>query len=58
MKIVARINFEFNGKKYLANEEVKLDNMKQVIKLNELGFIKPLTYEDLVKIEREFNKEG
>lgn len=54
MKIIARINFIFNDKKYLADEEVKLDNIKQVIKLNELGYINPLTYEDLVKIEREF----
>lgn len=56
MKIIAKINFIFNGKKYLAGEEVKLDNIKQVIKLNELGYIKPLTYEELVLIERQLRE--
>lgn len=52
MKIIAKFPFEFNGNKYLKGEEVKVDNFKQVIKLNELGFIEPLSYEELVKIER------
>lgn len=53
MKIIARINFVFNGNKYIAGEEVKVDNIEQVYKLNELGYIKPLTYEQLVLIERK-----
>lgn len=53
MKIIARINFIFNGNKYIKGEEVKVDDIKQVYKLNELGYIKPLTYEDLVLIERQ-----
>jgi len=53
MKIIARINFIFNNKKYIKGEEVKVDDIKQVYKLNELGYIKPLTYEDLVLIERQ-----
>ena len=52
MKIIARINFIFNGTPYLKDEEVKVDNMEQVHKLNELGYIKPLQYEELVNIER------
>lgn len=52
MKIIARINFIFNGTPYLKDEEVKVENIKQVHKLNELGYIKPLQYEELVKIER------
>ena len=52
MKIIAKRHCEFNGVKYLKGEEIKVDNIKQVIKLNELGFIEPLTYEELVKIER------
>lgn len=53
MKIIARINFVFNGNKYIAGEEVKVDNIEQVYKLNELGYIKPLTYEQLVLIEKK-----
>ena len=52
MKIIARINFIFNGTPYLKDEEVKVENIEQVRKLNELGYIKPLQYEELVKMER------
>ncbi len=53
MKIIAKINFTFNGIKYIKGEEVKVKNINQVYKLNELGYINPLTYEDLVLIERQ-----
>lgn len=53
MKIIARINFIFNGDKYIKGEEVKVKNINQVYKLNELGYINPLTYEQLVLIERQ-----
>ena len=52
MKIIARINFIFNDTPYIKGEEVKIENIKQVRKLNELGYIEPLRYEELVKIER------
>ena len=59
MKIIASKNFILNGIKYLKDEEVKVENYLQVVKLNERGFIYPLSYNDLVLIEREFNeKEG
>ena len=57
MKIIAQINFEFNGIKYLKGEEVKIDNIKQVYRLNELGYIKPLNYDELTLIERELKKK-
>lgn len=56
MKIIAKINFILNGKKYIAGEEVKVDKIEQVYKLNELGYIKPLTYEELVLIERQLRE--
>ena len=57
MKVIAKINFIFNGTHYLKDEEVKVDNMEQVHKLNELGYIEPLKYEDLVLLERQLNGE-
>lgn len=54
MKIIANINFIFNGIAYIKGEEVKVDNIEQVRKLNELGYIEPLQYEELVKLERLF----
>ena len=53
MKIIARVNFILNETPYLIGEEVKVENINQVRKLNELGYINPLTYEDLVLIERQ-----
>lgn len=52
-KIIARINFVANNKTYVKGDEVKDLNYRQIVKLNEKGFIEPLTYEDLVLIERE-----
>lgn len=57
MKIIAKINFVFNGKEYLKDEEVEVDNIEQVYKLNEFGYIKPLKYEELIKIKRELKSK-
>lgn len=57
MKIIASKNFVFNGVKYLKDEEVKVETYLQVVRLNERGFIYPLSYEDLVLIEREFKEK-
>jgi len=52
-KIIARIDFDVNDKSYLKGEVVEVETIEQVIKLNALGFIEPLTHKDLVLIERE-----
>ena len=54
IKILANKNFIFNETSYIKGEEVKVDNIKQVRTLNELGYIEPLQYEELVKLERYF----
>lgn len=55
IKILANKNFIFNNTPYIKGEEVKINNIEQVNKLNELGYIEPLTYEELVKLKRELN---
>ena len=57
MKIIAKIDFTANGKGYIKGEEVKNLNYEQIVKLNELGFIEPLEYKDLVLIKRELEKK-
>ena len=58
IKLIANKNFIFNNIPYIKGEEVKVDNIEQVRKLNELGYIEPLQYEELVKLERYYkNKE-
>lgn len=57
-KIIARKNFVANKKQYIKGDELKGLNYKQINKLNELGFIEPLKYEDLVMIKRELENKN
>ena len=57
MKIIAKIDFKANDKEFIAGDEIKDFDYKQIVKLNELGFIEPLSYKDLVLIKRELEKE-
>lgn len=52
-KIIARKDFTLNGKSYIAGDELKNLYIWQIKKLNEIGYIEPLEYKDLVLIERE-----
>lgn len=63
-KMIARIDFTSNIGSFIKGDEIDNLTYEQIIKLNELGFIEPLDYEDLVIIKRElenskeiFNKE-
>lgn len=57
-KIIAKIDFSSNIGNYIKGDEIKNLTYKQIVKLNEKGFIEPLDYKDLVLIERELkNKE-
>ena len=58
MKIIAKIDFTTLSGNYVKGDEIKGLTYEQIVKLNEKGFIEPLTYKDLVLIEREIeNKE-
>ena len=52
-KIIAKVDFTANNEAYIAGDELKNLTYEQIVKLNELGFIEPLTYKDLVLIKRE-----
>ena len=56
-KIVANINFGLNGVYYIKGDEIKIKDINLIRKLNENGFINPLSYEELIKLERELKKE-
>jgi len=43
MKPIARIDCQVNGIFYSKGDEIKIENKEQLIKLNEKGFIEPLT---------------
>lgn len=60
MKIIAKINFSLNGRFYIEGEELKDIPYSMIVKLNELGYIEPLKYEDLAMLKnakKEKNKE-
>ena len=57
-KIIAKVDFSTNIGNYIAGDEIKELNYRQIVKLNEKGFIEPLSFKDLVLIKRELeNKE-
>ena len=59
MKIIANKNFTTKYEQYVKGDEIKNLTYEQIVKLNELGFIEPLSYKDLVIVKRELetNKE-
>lgn len=57
-KVIAKKDFILNGNNYIVGDEVKIDNIEAITKLNEKGFIEPLSYKDLVILEREIKKEN
>lgn len=62
-KIIAKIDFTSNKGDYIAGDEISGLTYNQIVKLNEQGFIEPLSYKDLILIKRELEdlkikKEG
>ena len=43
MKPIAKMNCEINGVFYDKGDEIEIKNKEQLMKLNERGFIEPLT---------------
>lgn len=56
-KVIAKKDFILNGNNYIVGDEVKIDNIEAITKLNEKGFIEPLSYKDLVILKREIQKK-
>lgn len=56
-KVIAKIDFTTNNGQYIVGDEINNLSYKQIVKLNEKGFIEPLTYKDLVLIKRELEKK-
>lgn len=56
-KVIAKIDFTANNEQYIVGDEINNLSYKQIVKLNEKGFIEPLTYKDLVLIKRELEKK-
>ena len=56
-KVIAKIDFTTNNEEYIVGDEINNLSYEQIVKLNEKGFIEPLSYKDLVLIKRELEKK-
>ena len=56
-KVIAKIDFTTNNREYIIGDEINNLSYKQIVKLNEKGFIEPLSYKELVLIKRELEKK-
>lgn len=63
MKPIAKIDCKINDIYYSKGEEIKIENIEQLKKLNEGGFIEPLSQKEIqdyfkkTEIKRIFKKE-
>ena len=59
MKLVVQRDFVLNGEYYFENDEIepnKIGTIQDISRLNENGFIKPLSLKELVKLEQELKQ--
>ena len=59
MKLVIQRDFVLNGEYYFKNDEIepnKIGTIQDISRLNENGFIKPLSLKELIKLESEMKQ--
>ena len=59
MKLIAQRDFILNGEYYFENDEIepnKIGTIKDISRLNENGFIKPLSLKELLQLEKELKQ--
>ena len=59
MKLIIQRDFVLNGEYYFKNDEIepnKIGTIQDISRLNENGFIKPLSLKELTKLEREMKQ--
>lgn len=56
-KVIASKDFSTNIGNFIKGDEIDNLTYEQIVKLNEKGFIEPLTFKDLVIIKRELDEK-
>ncbi|MFR2207210.1 MAG: hypothetical protein ACLS59_06705 [Clostridia bacterium] len=59
MKLIIQRDFILDGVYYFENDEIepdKIGTIKDIARLNENGFIKPLSLKELIKLESEMKQ--
>ena len=53
IKIIAKKDFTRNGEPVFVGDDVKVNSVEELVKLNEKGFIEPLTLKEIVQFKKE-----
>lgn len=53
IKIIAKKDFTRKGEYVFANDEVEVNSVEELVKLNEKGFIEPLTLKEIIEFKKE-----
>lgn len=53
IKIIAKKDFARKGEPIFAGDEVIVNSVEELVKLNEKGFIEPLTFKEIVQFKKE-----
>lgn len=53
IKIIAKKDFTRKGEPIFSGDELKVNSVEELVKLNEKGFIEPLTLKDIVQFKKE-----
>ena len=53
IKIIAKKDFTRKGELIFAGDEVIVNSVEELVKLNEKGFIEPLTFKEIVQFKKE-----
>lgn len=56
-KLIAKKDFTINGDFFIKGDEVNVEDISVVRKLNEKGFIEPLNLKELLILERELKNK-
>lgn len=53
IKIIAKKDFTRKGEYIFAGDELKVNTVEELVKLNEKGFIDPLTLKEIIEFKKE-----
>ena len=53
IKIIAKKDFTRKGEPIFAGDEVIVNSVEELVKLNEKGFIEPLSFKEIVQFKKE-----
>lgn len=53
IKIIAKKDFTRSGEYVFVGDEIKANDISEIVRLNEKGFIEPLTFKDIVQLKKE-----